>query len=242
MISAIDRLRTAVMTPLRDLLAGLDSALASGPVALLWIGVGLLVGWWVYVPVHELAHAFGCLAAGGSVTRLDIDPLYGAALLREVFPFVHLGSEYAGRLSGFDPRGSDLVYLATDLAPFLLTLFPGVWWLRRSGRARRPLLFGASLPWALAPFLSLTGDAYEIGSLASVHLPPARGARELVGDDLFRQAAELDLAADPVLAWGFAVAILLGLLWAFTWYWLGGMIARFLGEPPPAEAAVAASR
>ena len=48
--------------------------------------------------------------------------------------FVVSGSEYAGRLSGFDTRGSDWIYLATDLGPFVLTIFPGVWWMRRAAR------------------------------------------------------------------------------------------------------------
>ena len=117
-------------------------------------------------------HAAACEATGGGVTRLEIDRLYGGALLARAFPFVVPASEYAGRLSGFDTRGSDLIYLATDLGPFLLTLFPGVWALRRAARARRAALFGAALPFALAPFLSLSGDAYEIGSILVTRLPP----------------------------------------------------------------------
>lgn len=218
--------------PFRELLAGLDLVLARGAVALAWVGAGLLAGWWIYVPLHELAHAFGCLAAGGSVSRLEIDPMYGAGLLQQVFPFVHPGGEYAGRLSGFETGGSDLVYLATVLAPYLLTLFPGVWWMRRAARSGRPLLFGAALPCALAPFLSIPGDAYEIGSLLAVRLPPAAGRRELIGDDLVRKAGELELGADPALAAGFALALLLAVLWAFGWYRLAGAIARRAGAPP----------
>ena len=122
--------------------------------------------------MHELLHAAACRASGGEVTRLEIDRLYGGALLARVFPFVVPASEYAGRLSGFNTRGSDLIYLATDLGPFLLTLFPGVWALRRAAAARSAALFGAALPFALAPFLSLTGDAYEIGSILATRLPP----------------------------------------------------------------------
>jgi hypothetical protein len=77
------------------------------------IASSLLLSWWVYVPIHELAHAWGCLLAGGEVTRLEIDWIYGASLLARVFPYVTVGSEYAGRLSGFDNRGSDLTYLVT---------------------------------------------------------------------------------------------------------------------------------
>jgi hypothetical protein len=41
------------------------------------------------------------------VWRLEIDPLYGGALLARWLPFVEAGGEYAGRLSGFDTAGSD---------------------------------------------------------------------------------------------------------------------------------------
>ena len=57
-----------------------------------------------------------------------------------------------------------------------------------SARARRAFAFGASLPVALAPFLSLTGDAYEIGSILVTRLPPWTGpaSRQLLrGDDLW---------------------------------------------------------
>ncbi len=162
--------------------------LVAGVRSLLLVGAGLLAGWWVYVPLHELLHALGCWLAGGEVTRLEIAPLYGARWLARIFPFVTSGGEYAGRLSGFDTHGSDWVYALTDLAPFGLTLFPGFWWLRRAARAGRPIAFGAALPAAFGPVLSLTGDAYELGSLAVVHLPFWHGRRVLVGDDLASEA------------------------------------------------------
>jgi len=52
------------------------------------------------------------------VSRLEIDPLYGADALARIFPFVSPGGAYAGRLSGFDTRGSDWIYWLTDLAFF----------------------------------------------------------------------------------------------------------------------------
>src|SRR6185369_9765239 len=145
-------------------------------------------------------------AAGGTVSRLEIDALYGGALLVRVFPWVVAGSEYAGRLSGFDTRGSDTVYLVTDLLPFVLTL-PGVWALRRAARAGRPALFGAAAPFALAPLLSLTGDAYEIGSILVTRLPPwASVAALLRGDDVSKVFARVGAVASP--PWGgFALAI-----------------------------------
>ena len=153
-----------------------------------------------------------------------------------MFPFVVPASEYAGRLSGFNTRGSDLIYLATDLGPFLLTLFPGVWALRRSAAARRAALFGAALPFALAPFLSLGGDAYEIGSILATRLPPwaSPAMRQLLrGDDVAKKLGELAHLPNP--PWGGALlALLLGVAWAFLTCALGGAVARALGSPPVA--------
>ena len=227
--------------PFREMLHGLEAVLGKGVRALLLVGAGLVAGWWIYVPAHELLHAFGCWAAGGEVSRLEIDPMYGARALARIFPFVAPGGAYAGRLSGFDTRGSDWIYLATDLAPFVLALFPGFWWLRRAARAARPLAFGASLPAAVAPLLSLSGDAYEIGSLVVVHLPPWRGRRLLVGDDLGAKAAEVAGLGDTVLLSGLAAAAAVGLLWALGWMWLARRLASRLGAPelaPQASAAV----
>ncbi len=221
------------LAPARDLLAGLDLALAGRTAALVAVFAGLAVGWWIYVPIHELGHVAGCIAAGGSVDRLDLDPIYGAALLERVFPFVHSGSDYAGRLSGFDTRGSDWIYLATDLAPFLLALFPGLWALRRAARRGNALLFGMALPFAYAPWLSLSGDAYEIGSLLVVQLPawlPLRGL--LLGDDLFLRFQALSAVAGPAPWGGFLAAAALGLFWAFATTALASLLATKLGEPP----------
>jgi len=224
----------SLLAPFTDVFHGLDLCLDRGARGLLLAALGLVAGWWIYVPSHELLHAGACVAAGGGVTRLEIDRLYGGALLARAFPFVVPASDYAGRLSGFDTRGSDLVYLATDLGPFLLTLFPGVWALRRAARARRAALFGAALPFALAPFLSLSGDAYEIGSILVTRLPPwaAPAVRELLrGDDLGKKIHQL--AALPGAPWGGALlAALLGLAWAFLTYGLGSAAARALGQGP----------
>jgi hypothetical protein len=228
-----------LLAPFTDTLNGLDRCLDRGPRGLALAALGLLAGWWIYVPVHELLHAAACWALGGGVSRLEIDRMYGGALIARVLPFVVPASRYAGRLSGFDTRGSDLIYLATDLGPFLLTLFPGVWALRRAAAARTGLLFGAALPFALAPFLSLGGDAYEIGSILVTRLPPWASPAVLGllrGDDLGKKAGEL--AALPDAPWGGALlAALLGTLWAFLTYALGGAVARALGQPPLSRAA-----
>jgi hypothetical protein len=228
------RLLQPLLVPFTDAFHGLDRCLEGGARSLLLAALGLIAGWWLYVPAHELLHAAACRAAGGAVTRLEIDRLYGGALLARAFPFVVPASEYAGRLSGFDTRGSDAIYLATDLGPFLLTLFPGVWALRRAAAARRAVWFGAALPFALAPFLSLGGDAYEIGSILATRLPPwtAPAARSLLrGDDLFKKLGEL--ASVPGAPWGGAlVAVLFGVAWAFLTYGLGDALARAFGQGP----------
>ncbi len=223
--------------PLRDLLDGLDRVLDGRGRRLLAVFAGLAAGWWVYVPLHELLHAAGCALAGGRVDRLEIDPLYGAALLARVFPFVHPGGEYAGRLSGFDTGGSDLVYLATDLAPFLLALLPGLWAVRLAARRESPFWFGAALPAAYSPWLSATGDAYEIGSLSVAQLPLWRAERALlVGDDLVLRARELAAAAAP--PWGgYLLAAVVGLVWAAATTAFASALAARLGQQPMARPA-----
>ncbi|HSU82072.1 MAG TPA: hypothetical protein VLR69_06600, partial [Thermoanaerobaculia bacterium] len=84
----------------------------------------------------------------------------------------------------------------------------------------------------LAPFLSLGGDAYEIGSILATRLPPwsAPATRALLrGDDLGKKIGELSGA--PGAPWGGALlAVLLGTLWAFGTYALAGAMARALGQ------------
>jgi hypothetical protein len=229
-----------VAQPLTDAWGGLDRCLGRPPGgwrALAGIGAGLLVGWWLYVPAHELLHAAACAVTGGEVRRLEIAPAYGGALLARLLPFVSAGGEYAGRLAGFDTRGSDLVYVATDLGPYLLTVVPGVWWLRRAARARHAFAFGASLPVALAPFLSLGGDAYEIGSILVTRLPPwaAPAVRRLLrGDDLARRLSAIaDAGVRPMwpLWSGALLAAAAGLTWALLTYGAGGALAALAGQP-----------
>ncbi|HEV7671164.1 MAG TPA: hypothetical protein VGS22_21825 [Thermoanaerobaculia bacterium] len=222
----------SLLRPVLDAFRGLDHLLDGGVAALARIFLGLAVGWWLYVPIHELLHAGACWAAGGHVGRLEIDALYGGALLSKVFPFVVSGSEYAGRLSGFDTGGSDLIYLATDFGPFLLTLFPGVWLLRRAVRHKRAFLFGLALPLALAPFISLTGDAYEIGSILATQWgawADSVSSALLRGDDAIKKFGELR-AVWPAPWAGFGIAIALGFVWAEATFSLGALIARKLGQ------------
>lgn len=234
MLPLLQPLKKFFLQPVTDTFYGLEGCLDRGTRSLLLILLGLLLGWWIYVPIHELLHAGACVAAGGSISQLEIDPLYFGGLLAQIFPWVTAGSEYAGRLSGFDTGGSDLVYLMTDFGPFFLTLFPGVWWLRRAARGGQALAFGAALPFALAPLISLTGDAYEIGSIWVTRLPlwADTGTQTLLrGDDLFKKASELSQlgAAAPWL--GLVLAAALGALWAFATYGLGAWVAGCLKQP-----------
>jgi hypothetical protein len=219
--------------PLTDTARGLDRCLERGPRGLALVALGLALGWWVYVPCHELLHVAGCVLTGGGVTRLEISARYGGRVLQGLFPFVAVGEAYAGRLTGFDTRGRDIIYLATDLAPFVLTLFPGVWAFRAAGDARRPLVFGLTLPVALAPFVSIPGDAYEIGSILVTRLPPwsADGMSAILrGDDVAQLCAHLRTAGG-VRAWsGFALAFTLGVAWAVATYLAGAAIASCFGR------------
>jgi len=216
------------------LLVGVDRTLDLGGRGWLALAVGIAVGWWFYVPLHELAHAVGCLVAGGEVTRLELAPEYGAVLLARWLSFVAVGSDYAGQLTGFDTRGSDAIYLTTVLAPYLLTLFPGVPVLLASaGRSgvRARLCFGASLPWALAPLLSLPGDYYEAGSILASQMVSWSG-RELPahwrGDDLPLLLTELSAhnQLDATTVLGITAGALIGAALALLTLWLATSLWR----------------
>ncbi len=227
--------------PLDDYLAALVP-LATGWrwSRLAFLAAALLLTWWVYVPIHELAHAFGCMLGGGTVTRLEVDPLYGAELLQRVFPFVHVGSDYAGQLTDFDTHGSDAVYLLTDFLPFVATIIIGVPLLHAAARrGRRPwvqaTLFGAAIPIAFAPFVSLTGDYYEMGSIiasrAVAAIVPGFDTARWRSDDLSRLAERLfaDGGGGASDVGGLTVSFLVGAVLAFATYGAGVMVARAVG-------------
>jgi hypothetical protein len=239
-------IRRFFVEPLDDLKVAMDAqvmhARRPAQAIALMAGAGI-AAWWVYVPVHELLHALGCYVTGGTVRELQIAPEYGAALLARVFPFVVPGGEYAGRLAGFDTHGSDLVYLATDLMPFVLTICIGVPLLKVCGRGQRPALFGAAFVVGLAPFYCLPGDYYEMGSILTTRVVTwLQGDGQLVAfaafrsDDLVRlatavwsepadfqlQSPQAVLAAAAVIGAGFVAGVLL----AFATYALGALVAR----------------
>jgi len=199
--------------------------------------VGVAVVAWVYVPIHELLHVLGCVGTGGTVDRLEISPEYGAALLAKVFPFVVVGSDYAGQLVGFDTGGNDLTYLSTVFAPYLLTILIGVPLLRMLARRGKDalghrLMLGASIPMAFAPFSNLFGDYYELGSIPVSRLVSALSSgvdpTRWRSDDLIklgqRLSAEGPWHATDLLV--LASAFVLGCFCAFGTYRLGCLIRR----------------
>ena len=226
--------------PIDDYLAAVSVFLNRfRPGYLAMVAGALALSWWIYVPIHELSHVLGCLLGGGEVSRLEIAPIYGAALLQRVFPFVVVGSDYAGQLSGFDTHGSDLTYLLTDFLPFVLTILLGVPLLRsvragRGGPLRNSLALGIAIPVAYAPFISIVGDYYEMGSIVVTDLvagaAPGFGVDRWRSDDLFKLISELDrsgsLAAGDVV--GIAMSFLVGLILAFATYGLGRLWSRVL--------------
>ncbi len=177
------------------ILAGARTRWALGSLLLSTCGA-----FYLYVPVHELLHAFGCRAAGGRVTTLLIAPFYGGAFLERMLPFVRAGGEHAGRLSDFDTGGSDFVYLATDLAPYLLSLV-SFSILRSARRRRRALLFGLGTVLVAAPLMGLVGDYFEMGGILVSDALVGVGA--VANDDVGGALRSDDL---PALLAGFGVA------------------------------------
>jgi hypothetical protein len=205
--------------------------------------VACTAGWWIYVPLHELMHAWGAQLGGATVTRLDIDPIYGAQLLRHIFPYVHVGSAYAGQLTGFDTHGSDLAYALAVGFPFVLTIVLGVPVLLHA-TARVPgqasiLLFGVALPVAWAPILSIGGDFYELGAIAVSRASAmlgidgrgwrSDGAVAIIGQTFADAFSWADAA-------GIAAALLLGIVLAFGTYAAGRAAAAMLARFGPARA------
>lgn len=194
--------------------------------------LSLVVASYLYVPIHELLHVLGCTATGGSVTTLEIQTQFGGAILAEVFPFVRAGGEYAGRLSGFDTHGSDLVYLATDALPYALSLLIGVPLLRACGRASRPLLFGPAVVLGLAPFYNLPGDYYEMGSILVTRIL-GEAWHPLRSDDIFVVLEGVWPAPQAVLVVFTSLVVAIALAY-LTWE-AGDRLARLWDRQPSAD-------
>lgn len=233
--NAFDMIKSAlkiITLPFEDFFSGLDASLKTMSVAnIILIFALFALTWWIYVPVHELGHALGCIIGGGSVSRLEISPLYGGDILEKIFPFVYSGSDYAGQLTGFDTNGSDTTYLLTDFLPFLLTIFVGVPLLRSAARSK-PLAasvkLGIALPIAFAPFISFSGDYYEMGAIvvsrAAGLIVPAADSMAWRSDDVFRLGKELFFSGSPYSAAdviGVACSFILGVVFIYATYLLG---------------------
>lgn len=139
------------------------------------------------------------MATGGSVTRLEISPVFGGRFLARLFSWISAGGEYAGRLSGFVPAG-DLSWFVTVALPHVLLAPIGAALARRAARARSALGFGAALAAALQPLASLTGDAYEAASIPITRLARFAGfsaALDLRGDDVAKVAARAASLGSP---------------------------------------------
>lgn len=229
------------LEPLDDLMAAMETQIMRAPHpqrALVLLVVGGVVSWWVYVPIHELLHAVGCWLTGGTVSELQIAPEYGGALFARLFPFVVSGGDYAGRLSGFDIKGSDWIYLATDALPFLLTVFIGVPLLKACARGQRAALFGAAFVLGMAPFYCITGDYYEMGSILTTRaLTWLSGGGEPVAfanlrsDDVLKLVGELwaasaELHAGAVSGVVVATALVVSTLLAFATYAAGARLVK----------------
>lgn len=223
-----------IILPLHDYFAGLKVCLTDFKVSCLIVIVfAFLASWWAYVPVHELFHAFGCMLGGGEVSRLNLSPIYGASFLKRFFPFISVGSEYAGQLTGFDTHNSYLTYLLTDFFPYILTILIGIPLLRSAANnSPSPFIncikFGAALPIAFAPFISLTGDYYEMGSIIVTKLASLLFSSFQVerwqSDDLFKLSKKLFFSKYVVRIediGGVLLSFLLGIILAFVTYWIG---------------------
>lgn len=191
---------------------------------------GVAIGWWLYVPIHELFHAWGCLLTGGEVSRLEISPEYGAAFLQRYFPYVAIGSDYAGQLVEFDTHGSDWIYAATVLAPFILTVYPGIplfYYLlsRPWANANQFFSLGLIAPIVVAPFVALLGDFYEIGSIIASNVGtiiyPGVDTSIWRGDDFLLVLETVGPTATPHDWAGMIGGLVIGIVLAWLVYTLG---------------------
>ena len=235
----IHKLKTILLLPFEDFISALENCIKVFSFTRIFIIIAAFVATWlIYVPIHELAHAIGCIVGGGTVTRLEISPMYGAAFLQKVFPFVAVGSDYAGQLTGFDTHGSDLIYLLTDFFPYLLTVFIGVPLLRSAARSSRivgSLKLGVAIPLAFAPFISFSGDYYEMGSIIVTRIAKmisgSANYLRLRSDDVFKLAEETFIkgtsytTADVVVV---ILSFLLGVVLIYVTYALGALFSNFL--------------
>lgn len=195
----------------------LDAVLGGPRPALRLLGLLLAAAvlWMVYVPLHELAHAGGCLSCGGEVQRMTLAPVYGGSIAARHFDWIDDETPYAGQLVDFTTGGSDLCYLWLVLAPYLATPLARPLF-RRAGRRAAPVAFAAAAILASAPLMSIPGDFYEAGSIvvtrAASSISP--GASALRSDDLPALVASLAAPASGATPVDWALVALAALLGA----------------------------
>jgi len=188
---------------------------------------------WFLVPIHELLHAIACLMTGGSVSELQIHPLFGGSQLARWIPWVTAGGREAGRLAGFRPVG-DLGYLTTVLAPHLVLAPIGAWICRRAVDRHNVLAFGLGAAAALQPLASLTGDMLEAVAIPVTRVVAWAGwpeALDLRVDSLGRLAAAAT-ALGGLATWLLAaVLLILGALAASAILGFSGGVAPRPAQP-----------
>jgi hypothetical protein len=192
----------------------------------------LIAVWFITVPIHELLHVAGCLVSGGEVTELTIQPMYGGALLSHLFSFVSPGGDYAGQLKGFDTGGDDVCYFITVFFPFLLTIFFGFSLLSLAARSGNPLWHGIGVVHTILPIASITGDYYEMGSIAMTRIlgyaPGSEKAELFRGDDLPLVLSQVWEAAPPHGTLIVIAAALLGVVFIALTLDLSMLFARIV--------------
>lgn len=160
-LGAYSRLFAELLGAISSLESRPDTSLALKTKLVLW----LVALWGFYVPLHELFHALGCLISGGEVWEIELSVWSGGGILGSVFPLFKPVASFGGRLSGYSTGGSDWVYFLTDLFPYFPTMIFGTYLLRRGSSPPRPSVLALGMILALAPFISIPGDYYEMGSI-----------------------------------------------------------------------------
>lgn len=191
----------------------------------------------------DLLHGIeGVLTPGSPPLRLLVPPVAGLVLGWQIVFLTHPWLHEAGRAVSGGSR------LAALLVPYIPSVLIGVpllraaswgaleWW------AWRRWLFGPGAVLALAPFVAVAGDFYEVGAtVVTVFLPASFAVLRF--DDLFLLIEKLDsgrilvpggrLVAGAVCTAGLLVSILL----AGWTYMLGAAWHSIIARPDPGAAA-----
>ena len=177
--------KTALNTPTQALSHLLNDG---SNIKLLVLLLVFFISFWVYVPIHELMHAFATILVGGEVKELAIDATYGGVFFAKIFPFVVSESDYAGQLTDFTTRNK-FAYFIVDMFPYLLSL-PGVLLIRLAAKYKRLWLFSIGFLLMLVPMTQIFGDFYEVASLGMGEimslLNPSLNPDLIVSDDMFK--------------------------------------------------------